>query len=190
LERAWHAHWARRHAELARRREADAGWRREREEIRQQARALGDTLTAAWIAVLVVVDNCTRRSLGLPLFVAGAHVTAEMVTQALAALLPKGLAYLIADGGAHFTADVVKELEGGRGIVRVPLAKHRPRSNGIAERFIETLKTWLAGKEWQSAEELAALLGEFVTEYNDRPHQGRELAGLAPNEFAARLGVI
>jgi transposase InsO family protein len=147
-------------------------------------------VTAAWIAVLVVVNNCTRRSLGLPLFAVGAHVTAELVAEALAALLPEGLAYLITDGGAHFTADVVQELEKGRGFVRVPLAKHRPRSNGIAERFIETLKAWLANKEWKSAEELEALLVAFLAEYNDWPHQGRELAGLSPNEYAARLGVI
>jgi len=54
-------------------------------------------VVSAWIAVLVLVDNCTRRSLGLPLFAVGAHVTAEMVADALATLLPKGLAYLIAE---------------------------------------------------------------------------------------------
>jgi hypothetical protein len=26
-----------------------------------------------------------------------------------------------------------------------------------------------------------------VTEYNDRPHQGKELQGLSPNEYARRL---
>jgi len=53
--------------------------------------------------VLVIVDNCTRRCLGLPLFVLGAHVTADLVVAALKALLPKELRYLIADGGTHFT---------------------------------------------------------------------------------------
>jgi hypothetical protein len=190
LERAWRARWAQRHRELARRRETDREWRREREEIRQQARALGGEVVSAWIAVLVVVDNCTRRSLGLPLFAVGAHVTAELVADALAALLTEGLAYLIADSGAHFTADVARGLERGRGFVRVPLATHRPRSNGIAERFVETLKAWLGDKGRQSAEALQALLVEFVAEHNDRPHQGRELAGLSPTEYAARLGVI
>jgi hypothetical protein len=27
------------------------------------------------------------------------------------------------------------------------------------------------------------LLAEFLVYYNDRPHQGAELAGLSPNEF-------
>ena len=140
-----------------------------------------------WIAVLVIVDNCTRRCLGLPLFVLGAHVTADLVVAALKALLPKELRYLIADGGTHFTAEAMQELAKGQGFVRVPLARHRPQSNGIAERFIETLKAWLADKRWQTEEELARLLAEFLAYYNDRPHQGRELAGLSPNEYAARL---
>jgi hypothetical protein len=190
FERDWRAHWAEHHQELARRRETDRQWRREREEVRQRAQALGGAVVSAWIAVLVLVDNCTRRNLGLPLFAVGAHVTAELVAQALAALLPKGLAYLIADGGAHFTAEVIHKLAKGQGFVRVPLARHRPKSNGIAERFIETLKVWLAEREWQTAEELESLLTEFLAYYNDRPHQGYELAGLSPNEYAARLGVI
>jgi hypothetical protein len=50
-----------------------------------------------WIAVLVVTDNCTRQCLGLPLFVAGSHVTSEMVALALRTLLPADLQFLISD---------------------------------------------------------------------------------------------
>ena len=177
---------AQRHRELERRRQEDSRWRERRQELRQQEQALGLGQVMVWIAVLVVVDNCTRRCLGLPLFALGAHVTADLVVAALKALLPKELKYLIADGGTHFTAEAMKELAKGQGFVRVPLARHRPQSNGIAERFIETLKAWLADREWQTAEELESLLVEFLACYNDRPHQGRELAGLSPNEYAAR----
>ena len=190
LERAWRAHWAEHHQELARRRQTDLQWPQERKQIREQAQALGGVVVSTWIAVLVLVDNCTRRGLGLPLFAVGAHVTAEMVAQALQALLPRGLAYLMTDGGAPFTAEVIRKLEKGQGFVRVPLARHRPKSNGIAERYVETLKAWLADREWQTAEELAPLLTEFLAYYNERPHQGAELAGLSPIEYAARLGVI
>jgi transposase InsO family protein len=184
------AEWAERHRELARRREEDERWRQERESIRQRQQEFGATLVSAWIAVLVVVDNCTRRSLGLPLFTMGAHVTAELVVEALAAILPRELKYLIADGAAMFSGEAMKTLASGRGFVRVPLAKHRPQSNGIAERFIGTLKAWLAGKDWECAEALARLLEEFLEYYNDRPHQGRELAGLSPNEYAARKAAV
>jgi len=181
------AEWAQRHQELARRRQEDARWREQRQEVRQHEQGLGLGPVMAWIAALVIVDNCTRRCLGLPLFVLGAHVTADLVVAALKALLPRELQYLIADGGTHFTAEVMKELAKDQGFVRVPLARHRPQSNGIAERFVETLKVWLAAKKWQTAEDLGALLAEFLTYYNDRPHQGRELAGLSPNEYSARL---
>lgn len=181
------AEWAQRHQELTLRRQEDARWRQQRQELRQRGEAVGLGHVMVWIAVLVIVDNCTRRCLGLPLFVLGAHVTADLVVAALKALLPKALRYLIADGGTHFTAEAMQELAKGQGFVRVPLARHRPQSNGIAERFIETLKAWLADKRWQTAEELARLLADFLAYDNDRPHQGRELAGLSPNEYAARL---
>jgi hypothetical protein len=48
----------------------------------------GSAVITAWIAILVITDNCTRQCLGLPLFVAGARVTAELVVAALRALLP------------------------------------------------------------------------------------------------------
>jgi transposase InsO family protein len=184
----WRAERSLRHQEMLRRRQADDLWRAERQH--QREREAGVALVTAWIAVLVILDNCTRQCLGLPLFVVGAHVTAELVVEALKLLLPKDLQYLISDGGKQFTADVMQQLARGRGFVRVPLARHRPESNGIAERFVETLKDWLADKEWQTAEELRLLLLEFLAYYNDRPHQGYELAGLSPNEYAARMAVV
>lgn len=183
------AEWAERHRELERRRQEDARWREARERLCQRQQEVGIGQVMAWIAILVIVDNCTRRCLGLPLFAMGVHVTAELVAEALRTLLPQTLWYLISDGGSHFTAEVLKDLANGQGFVRVPLARHRPQSNGIAERFVETLKVWLANKEWQTADELQPLLAEFRTYYNDRPHQGRELAGLSPNEYTCRLAV-
>ena len=52
---------------------------------------------------------------------------------------------------------------------------------------MRTLKEWLAWHTWQTPDELTARLAEFIISYNDRPHQGAELAGLSPNEFAQRL---
>ena len=65
------------------------------------------------------------------MFVVGAHVTAELVVEALKMLLPKELKYLISDGGKHFTAEVMKQLAKDQGFVRVPLARHRPESNSV-----------------------------------------------------------
>ncbi len=65
-----------------------------------------------------------------------------------------------------------------------------PQSNGIAERFVRTLKGWLKDKFWENEQELATLLEQFLEEYNDRPHQGLPISGLSPNEFEKRIWLM
>ena len=176
-----------RRLQLALRKQEDEQWRLERNQLRAQMNLL--PIITAWIAILVVTDNCTRQCLGLPLFIAGSHVTAEMVVAALRVLLPQDLQFLISDRGVHFTADVFRQLAKDADFVHVVIARHRPQSNGIAERFVRTIKEWLADKAWDSDEELSLLLDIFLPEYNDRPHQGLPCPGLSPNEFAKRVFV-
>ena len=177
-----------RRQQLTQRQQEDEIWRQKRHSIRTGLTDLG--LVTSWIAVLVVVDNCTRQCLGLPLFVAGPNLTAEMVVDALHMLLPPELQFLITDRGTHFTANVFDQLAEGREFIHVLIARHRPQSNGIAERFVRTLKEWLANKSWQSDQQLAQLLANFIPEYNDRPHQGLPTPGLSPNEFARRAWLM
>lgn len=174
-----------RQAQLKQRDQEDQQWRQQRHCLRQQTLEL--PLVTAWIAILVVTDNCTRQCLGLPLFVAGNNVTAEMVVEALRFLLPPELQFLISDRGTHFTAQIFRQLAKDENFIHVLIARHRPQSNGIAERFVRTLKEWLADKSWQSEQELGQLLNQFLAEYNNRPHQGLPIPGLSPNEFAKRI---
>jgi len=172
-----------------RRTREDTIWRAQRQEIRSQLAALAAApLVTLWLAILVVVDNGTRRCLQLPFFVTGAHVTAEEVIAQLRAHWPRELQFVISDNGPQFIADAFAQFAKEMTFLHIRIAPHRPQTNGIAERFVRTLKEWLAWHTWQSAEELAALLAEFIVYYNDRPHQGAELAGLSPNEFARQLG--
>ena len=166
----------------------DAEWRATRQALRQQLAS--SAVITAWIAILVITDNCTRQCLGLPLFVSGAHVTADRVVTALRALLPSEVQFVISDRGVHFTAQVFAQLAREEGFVHVVIARHRPQSNGIAERFVRTLKEWLADKIWTTDQELAALLAQFRADYNDRPHQGVGIPGLSPNEFASRIWLL
>ena len=114
-------------------------------------------------------------------------MTAEEVNAALRSLLPPHLQFLITDRGVHFTAEDLAQLARDQEFVHVPVARHRPQSNGIAERFVRTFKEWLRDKTWHSAEEFSALGGEFREEYNERPHQGLP-GGISPNELARRHG--
>lgn len=177
-----------RQAQLKQRDQQDQQWRQQRRLLRE--RTLQLPLVTAWIAILVVTDNCTRQCLGLPLFVAGNNVTADMVVDALRCLLPPALQFLISDRGTHFTAQIFRQLAQDENFIHVLIARHRPQSNGIAERFVRTLKEWLADKSWQSDQELAQLLNRFLAEYNNRPHQGLPIPGLSPNEFAKRIWVF
>ena len=184
----WCARRDQRRATLAARHQDDAAWRQARLELRQRWSAL--PVISAWIAILVIVDNCTRQCLGLPRFVAGPQVTAEMIVEALGLRLPPELQFLMSDRGTHFTANAFKTLVLSEAFSHVLIARHRPQSNGIAARFVRTLKEWLADQAWPDDLALATLLQQFLTEYGDRPHQGLALPGLSPNEFAKRIWLM
>jgi transposase InsO family protein len=149
-----------------------------------------DAVVPGWIAILVVTDNCTRQCLGLPLFRTGAKVTSREVQTALQRLLPAELQFLISDQGKHFRTQSMLQLAQANGFVHVLVYRHRPESNGIAERFVLTLKNGLRSTSWQSVDELQALLTAFRPAYNDRPHQGIAIPGLSPNEFAHRIWLM
>ena len=186
-----------------------ADWKKLREERRKQKQArilenqvwhqgnrqhkegiLDQAQTHRWIAILVMTDNCTRQCLGLPLFRSGAKVTSQEVVTALKCLLPAELQFLISDQGKHFRTKVMAQLAQEADFVHVLVYRHRPESNGIAERFVLTFKDWLHTCSWQSVEELEQWVRLFQPEYNDRPHQGLGIPGLSPNEFAKRVWLM
>ena len=181
----WKEQRDKRRAKIAQRQNEDEQWREKRKSIRERLAEL--PIITNWFAVLVIIDNCTRVCYGLPLFFTGAKVTAEEVVNALECLLPPELMFLISDRGVHFRAKVFEALAERKEFLHAFTARHRPQSNGIAERFVRTFKEWLADKTWSSEEELHTLLSEFKAMYNDRPHQGIPMPGLSPNKYAERI---
>jgi transposase InsO family protein/transposase len=165
----------------------------QRKERRQELKKKEDelkgklSLLTGLVAVLVVIDNCTRRCLGLPLFLEGRNVKADSIVEALRLLLPPELQYLISDNGSQFKADLFQRLAQDRSFLHVRISPRRPRTNGIAERFVQTTKEMLLPYSWDNPEELEQILASILLEYNDRPHQGKGLDGLSPNELDQRL---
>jgi len=160
---------------------------------RNQALQTGDNADPVkrdWLAVLVITNNCTRRCLGLPLFRSGASVTSQEVVNALRTCLPPELQFMISDQGKHFKTQLMTQLAQEKEFVHVLVYRHRPQSNGIAERFVQTFKRWLRNRSWNSPEKLEILIALFVSEYNQRPHQGLAIPGLSPNEFAQRFWLM
>ena len=177
--------WERRKVEgrelKAKRDKEDEEWRNKGKEIKEKMNIIITSL----VAILVIIDNCTRKCLGLPLFLKGKRVTADDVIKALEDRLPPELKYIISDNGKQFIAEAFQRLCKNKGVMHVRITRRRPATNGIAERFVERLKEMLAEREWRDVEELVMILGEVIAEYNDAPHQG--LNGLSPNEYERRL---
>jgi transposase InsO family protein len=189
LERqAWETIRQARQATLQQRQQEDQAWHQSHRVL--QSDSAEHLQPRSWIAILVVTDNCTRQCLGLPVFRTGAKVTSDEVVMALCSILPKGLAFLISDQGTHFRSKALADLALETGFIHIPVYRHRPESNGIAERFVLTLKDWLGSNFWNGAEALWLLLLQFQPEYNDRPHQGLAIPGLSPNEFAKRIWLM
>jgi transposase InsO family protein len=166
----------------------DRAWHQYNQELK--AGSAEEVQERSWIAILVATDNCTRQCLGLPIFRTGPKMTSDELVTALRATLPEELDFLISDQDKLFRsktfADFVQEAD----FIHVPVFRHRPESNGIAERFVLTLKGWLRSQSWDGADALLFLLAEFRPEYNDRPHQGLAIPGLSPNEFAKRIWLM
>jgi transposase InsO family protein len=141
----------------------------------------------AWFAVLVITDNCTRQCMGLPMFRSGARVNAQEVVDALRTCLPPELQFLISDQGTHFKNQLMAQLAKEQAFEQVLIYRHRPQSNGIAERFVRTFKGWLRNRSWITPEQLESLIAMFISDYNYRPHLGLAIPGLSPVEFTERF---
>lgn len=94
---------------------------------------------------------------------------------------------LISDRGTHFTAHTFAAFAHDHGVVHVRISRRRPQTKGIAARCVRTLKEWLRQHAWTCDNELLALLDQFVMHYNERPHHGRGIPGLSPNECTKRI---
>jgi hypothetical protein len=182
--------WAKREGErqhiLRKRKQENLEWH-QRIRVRQGSE---EPAVRTWLAILVMTDNCTRQCLSLPVFASGSKLTADEVVAALRAYLPDDLAFLITDQGTHFRSKSLARLAQEAEFIQIPIYRHRPQTNGIAERFVLTLKQWLKNQSWEGVDQLRCLLAIFHPEYNNRPHQGLAIPGLSPNEFANRLWLL
>lgn len=185
---AWETVRQERQDTLQQRQHENQAWHQVHQEI--QASSDEQNQARSWIAILVATDNCTRQCLGLPIFRTGPKATSAEVVTALGAILPEELEFLLSDQGTHFRSKALADLALEAEFIHIPVYRHRPERNGIAERFVLTLKDWLSHKSWNDAEALQLLLLQFQPEYNQRPHQGLAIPGLSPNEFAKRIWLM
>jgi transposase InsO family protein len=149
-----------------------------------------DTVVLRRLYVLFFIEIASRR-----VHFAGctAHPDAEWVTQQARQVTwtlstrPRPIRFLIRDRNRKFTDsfDAVFEAQGAR-IIQTPM--HAPQANGIAERFVRTVRSecldWLL---IGGVDHLERALTTFVEHYNDRrAHRSLELA--PPNGWPAVEG--
>jgi transposase InsO family protein len=181
----WTLRQEQRRVQLLERRRENEIWHQRNQALRAEFDQ--NPVERTWFAVLVITDNCTRQCLGLPLFRSATRLNGQEVADALRTCLPPQLQFLISDQGTHFKSQPMAQLAKDQAFEQVLIYRHRPQSNGIAERFVQTFKRWLRNSAWTAPEQLEILIATFISEYNCRPHQGLAIPGLSPVEFEERF---
>ena len=87
---------------------------------------------------------------------------------------------IMTDNGSAYRSHAYRDLLSGRSITHKRTRPYTPRTNGKAERFIQTsLREWAYAKPFHSSAERAAAMLPWLTSYNtDRPHSA--LGGKPP----------
>jgi transposase InsO family protein len=128
-----------------------------------------------WDYVHVMIDDCSR--------LAYAEVLQDQRGETAVGFLRRGLAWfgrlgvgvegVMTDNGSAYVsvahAVACREL----GLRHLRTRPYRPRTNGKAERFIQTLQNeWAYGRLYASSAERAAALPSFLNHYNCRRRHG------------------
>ena len=127
-----------------------------------------------WEALHVAVDDCSR--------VAYAELLPDESAASAAAFLERAVAWLAAlgvrvervmtDNALCYTQRTYAAALARLGLRHARIRPYTPRTNGKAERFIQTaLREWAYAKPYRSSRGRAGALGPFLTHYNTtRPH--------------------
>ena len=77
---------------------------------------------------------------------------------------------LVTDNGTHFTGECLQTWLASIGCRSVFTAPRHPRSNGLGERFVRTLKTAIVAAEPTSHEDLEQAVDNFLLQYRNASH--------------------
>ena len=102
------------------------------------------------------------------------ETTAAFLQRALLQFQAQGVTVrkILTDNGSPYRSKVFKAMREAHGIKHSRTRPYRPRTNGKAERLIQTaLREWAYGPTWQSSDERNQALGAWLHFYNHRrPH--------------------
>jgi transposase len=127
------------------------------------------TNKAGWEAVHVAVDDTSRLAYVEVLPNQTAKVTVGFLERAIVWFAAHGVIVkeLLTDNGSAYVSALWAEACAQRGLVHIRTKPYRPRTNGKAERFIQTLlREWAYGQSYPSSTVRARQLPRWLHHYN------------------------
>lgn len=129
---------------------------------------------AGWEAVHVAIDDATRLSYVEVLPDQTAATTVAFLQRAIAWFAKHGVTVqeVMTDNGSAYVSRLWAATCAEAGLVHIRTRPYRPRTNGKAERFIQTLlREWAYAATYRDSEHRKTVLPEWVRYYNtQRPH--------------------
>ena len=145
-------------------------------------RRKGRSRKAGWDFLHVCVDDASRLAYTEILESERKEDTTAFLERALAWLGRHGVTVerVMTDNGSAYRSKLFAKALADAGARHVRTRPYTPRTNGKAERFIQTsLREWAYAKPYQSSAERTRAIEPWTAAYNlSRPHSG--IAGLTP----------
>jgi transposase InsO family protein len=145
-------------------------------------RQAGRSRHAGWDFLHVCVDDASRLAYTELLPSEGQHDTTAFLERALAWLGRHGVTVerVMTDNGSAYRSKLFGAALLQAGARHVRTRPYTPRTNGKAERFIQTtLREWAYARPYGSSDERARTIKPWTDDYNlSRPHSG--IKGLTP----------
>ena len=145
-------------------------------------RRAGRSRRAGWDFLHVCVDDASRLAYTELLPSEGQADTTAFLQRALAWLGRHGVSVerVMTDNGSAYRSKLFAKALRDAGARHVRTRPYTPRTNGKAERFIQTsLREWAYACAYQTSAQRSAAIGPWLDSYNlTRPHAG--IAGLSP----------
>ena len=145
-------------------------------------RRKGRSRHAGWDFLHVCVDDASRLAYTEILPSEGQADTTAFLQRALAWLARHGVSVerVMTDNGSAYRSKLFAKALREAGARHVRTRPYTPRTNGKAERFIQTsLREWAYAQPYASSAQRTAAIGPWTDAYNlARPHSG--IAGLTP----------
>lgn len=127
-----------------------------------------------WECLHVAIDDCSRIAYAELLPDESAASAVVFLDHALAWFAALGIAIhaVMTDNALCYVKRRFPEMTTARGLQHLRTRPYTPRTNGKAERFIQTaLREWAYAKPYRSSRARAGALQRFLTTYNyTRPH--------------------